>query len=161
MTRFRPVRLLLGLLLAVVAVRAQETRATISGTLTDPSGAAIAGAQVSLTNVETASRASALSNGLGQYRFLFLNPGKYRLTAEMTGFKTLVREGIELSTNQAATLDVTLQLGTQADTITVGAETPLLEAEKADRGGVVLTRNLADCPLSRGRRSCWRLCRRA
>ena len=161
MTRFRPVRLLLGLLLAVAAVRAQETRATISGTLTDPSGAAIAGAQVSLTNVETASRASSLSNGLGQYRFLFLNPGKYRLTAEMAGFKTLVREGIELSTNQAATLDVTLQLGTQADTITVGAEAPLLEAEKADRGGVVLTRNLADCPLSRGRRSCWRLCRRA
>ena len=147
MTRFRPVRLLLGLLLAVVAVRAQETRATISGTLTDPSGAAIAGAQVSLTNVETASRASALSNGLGQYRFLFLNPGKYRLTAEMTGFKTLVREGIELSTNQAATLDVTLQLGTQADTITVGAEAPLLEAEKADRGGVVLTRNLAELPI--------------
>ena len=147
MTRFRPVRLLLGLLLAVTAVRAQETRATISGTLTDPSGAAIAGAQVSLTNVETASRASALSNGLGQYRFLFLNPGKYRLTAEMTGFKTLVREGIELSTNQAATLDVTLQLGTQADTITVGAEAPLLEAEKADRGGVVLTRNLAELPI--------------
>src|SRR6185369_17358159 len=102
MTRFRRVRLLLGLLLAATAVRAQETRATISGTLTDPSGAAIAGAQVSLTNVETASHASSLSNGLGQYRFLFLNPGKYRLTAEMTGFKTLVREGIELSTNQAA-----------------------------------------------------------
>src|SRR5258705_272759 len=136
MTCFRLVRLLLGLLLAVTAVRAQETRATISGTLTDPSRAAIAGAQVSLTNVETANRSNTLSNGLGQYRFLFLNPGKYRLTAEMTGFKTLVREGIELSTNQAATLDVTLQLGTQAETVTVGAEAPLLEAEKADRGGV-------------------------
>ena len=65
----------------------------------------------------------------------------------MTGFHTLVREGIELNTNQAATLDLALQIGTQAETITVGAEAPLLEAEKADRGSVVLTRNLAELPI--------------
>jgi hypothetical protein len=149
MTRV-PRRTLLALLAAisvVPAIRAQETRATLSGTITDPSGAALTAAQVSLMNIETAARFTAETNTLGQYRFLFLNPGKYRLTAEMTGFRTLVREGIELSTNQAATLDVALQLGTQAETITVGAEAPLLEAEKADRGGVVLTRNLAELPM--------------
>lgn len=144
-------RHLLPLLLTCIAVtssiRAQETRATLSGTVTDTSGAAVAGAQVSLINVGTAIRFTAASNALGQYRFLFLNPGTYRLTAELSGFRTLVREGLELSTNQAATLDVALQLGAQAETITVGAEAPLLEAEKADRGGVVLTRNLAELPM--------------
>ena len=128
-------------------VYAQETRATLSGTIIDPSGSAVTGAHVSLINVETANRSAAETNQLGQYRFLFLNPGKYQLTVEMSGFRTLVREGIELNTNQAATLDLALQIGTQAETITVGAEAPLLEAEKADRGGVVLTRNLAELPI--------------
>ena len=76
-----------------------------------------------------------------------MNPGKYQLTVESSGFRKLVRDGIELNTNQAATLDVGLQVGTQAETITIGAEAPLLEAEKADRGGVVLTRNLAELPI--------------
>ena len=136
-----------GLLLAVTRRSSAGDRATISGTLTDPSGAAIAGRKSASPMWRRPAGPARLSNGLGQYRFLFLNPGKYRLTAEMSGFKTLVREGIELSTNQAATLDVPLQLGTQAETVTVGAEAPLLEAEKADRGGVVLTRNLAELPI--------------
>ena len=126
---------------------AQESRATLSGTITDPAGASIAGAKLNLTNVETGTPSTAESNQAGQYRFLFLNPGKYRLTAELSGFRTYVREGIELNTNQAATIDIALQLGTQAETITVGAEAPLLEAEKADRGGVVATRNLAELPI--------------
>ena len=137
MTCFRTSRLLLALLAAgsaITVVRAQETRATLSGAITDPSGAAVTGAHISVINVDTAARFTAESNALGLYRILFLNPGKYRLTVEMSGFRTLVREGIELSTNQAATLDVALQIGTQAETVTVGAEAPLLEAEKADRG---------------------------
>lgn len=124
-------------------VAAQESRATISGTITDPSGSAIAGARITAVNVDTAAPVTAETNSLGQYRLLFLNPGNYRVTAEMRGFRTYVREGIQLNTNQAATPDVTMQLGTQAETITVGAEAPLLEAEKADRGSVVQTRNLA------------------
>ena len=125
----------------------QESRATLTGTVTDPTGSSIAGAKLTLVNVDTAVAFKAETNPSGQYRFLFLNPGTYRLTVEMTGFRNYVREGIGLSTNQAATLDVALQLGTQAETITVGAEAPLLEAEKADRGGVVATRNLAELPI--------------
>src|SRR5512138_2311003 len=129
---------LLVLLLAVPisTLVAQESRATLSGTITDPSGSSIAGAKLSLVSVDTAATFTAETNALGLYRFLFLNPGKYRLTGEMSGFHTFIRDAIELSTNQAATLDITMQLGTQAETITVGAEAPLLEAEKADRGGV-------------------------
>jgi len=75
------------------------------------------------------------------------NPGPYRLSAEATGFRSLLRQGIQLTTNQAATLDLAMQLGSQAETITVTANTPLLEAEKADRGAVVETKALAELPI--------------
>jgi hypothetical protein len=134
-------------LLTLTPIAAQESRATLSGTITDPSGSAIVGARLNLVNIETSTASTVETNQAGQYRFLFLNPGRYRLTAEMSGFRTYVRDAFELSTNQAGTIDVVLQLGTQAETITVGAEAPLLEAEKADRGGVVATRNLAELPI--------------
>ncbi len=130
----------------VVPLKSQETRATLSGTITDQSGAAVANATLHLTNVDTAVAATTQSNQLGQYHFLFVNPGTYRLAAEMAGFRGFVREGIQLATNQAATLDVTLQLGNQAETITVASQAPLLEAEKADRGAVIETKALAELP---------------
>src|SRR5215217_4837699 len=96
--------------LSLTIVTAQESRATLSGTVIDPSGSSISGAKLTLVSVDTSTAFTAEASQAGQYRFLFLNPGKYRLTAEMTGFRTLVREGIELSTNQAATLDIRMQL---------------------------------------------------
>src|SRR5258708_5709307 len=89
--RFRAVVLAL---LCLIPAYAQEIRATLSGTIIDPSGAAIVGVKVSVVNVDTSAKSQAETNQLGQYRILFLHPGKYRLTAEMSGFKTLVREGI-------------------------------------------------------------------
>jgi hypothetical protein len=126
---------------------AQEARATLSGTITDPSGSSIIGAQVRITNLETGIVLSAQSNEVGQYRLLFINPGAYRLTVEMAGFRTFVREGIQLTLGQAATLDVPLQVGAQSETVTVAATAPLLEAEKADRGLVVDQRNLSELPV--------------
>jgi len=143
----RAVLLFAAALLLVVPVFAQETRATLSGTITDPSGSAVAGANLALINVETGVESKTASNQVGQYRFLFVNPGNYKLTAEMAGFRTFIREGIRLETSQAATLDVALQLGTQAETVTVGAEAPLIEAEKADRGMVVERQNVAELPI--------------
>lgn len=138
----------LTLLTAISAVtgRAQETRATLSGTVMDPTGAAIAAANVQLINVETGVEFRTQSNQAGQYRFLFLNPGSYRLTAETPGFRAFTRDGIVLSTGQAPTLDVQLQLGSQVEKVTVLGEVPLIEAEKADRGMVVSRTNLAELP---------------
>src|SRR5215831_2095157 len=95
----------------------QETRATLSGTITDPSGSAVTGANLVLVNVETGVENRTETNASGQYRFLFLNPGTYRLTAETAGFHKAVREGIVLSTGQAATLDLSMQLGSQAESV--------------------------------------------
>src|SRR4030081_2450823 len=126
---------------------AQEARAPISGTITDPSGSAMVGARVHITNLETGIALSAQSNEVGQYHLLFVNPGTYRLTVEMPGFRTFVREGILLTLGQAATLDVALQVGTQSETVTVAATAPLLVAEKADRGLVVDQKSLSELPI--------------
>jgi hypothetical protein len=139
-------RLLAPALLLAVSAFGQETRATLSGTITDPSSAAVAGASLQLLNVQTGVESKTESSQAGQYRFLFVNPGTYRLTVAVTGFRTMIRDGILLETGQAATLDVAPQLGTQAESVTVGAEAPLVEAEKADRGMVVERVNVSELP---------------
>lgn len=142
----RGIRLLMPALLLAVSAFGQETRATLSGTITDPSSAAVAGASLQLLNVQTGVESKTESSSAGQYRFLYVNPGSYRLTVAVTGFRTMIRDGILLETGQAATLDVALQLGTQAESVTVGAEAPLVEAEKADRGMVVERVNVSELP---------------
>jgi len=81
----------------------QETRATLSGTITDPTGSAVAAATVRMLNTQTGVEFKTDSSQVGQYRFLFLNPGTYRLTTEIQEFRTFTRDGILLATGQAAT----------------------------------------------------------
>src|SRR6202000_3025736 len=107
----------------------QETRATLSGTVTDSNQAVIAGVALQLTNVDTNETSAAQSNDVGQYHFFFLNPGNYKLTAEASGFQTLVRQGIKLSVSQEANIDLTLNVGSQSQTVTVAGNAPLLETE--------------------------------
>jgi carboxypeptidase family protein len=140
-------KLFVAVLALAIACLGQETRATLSGTVTDQSGAAVSGATLHLVNVDTSVEATTQSNPLGQYHFLFVNPGNYRLTAQMPGFRNFVREGIQLATTQAGTLDISLQLGNQSETVTVAAQAPLLEGEKADRGAVIETKALAELPI--------------
>ena len=80
----------INLLLAAPCL-AQEARATLSGTITDPSGSAIVGARVHITNLATGVALSAQSNEVGQYHLLFVNPGAYRLTVEMPGGKLTIQ----------------------------------------------------------------------
>src|ERR1044072_5039267 len=75
---------------------AQESRATLSGSVTAPSGSVIPGAEVSLTNSQTGVVFQARTNDAGQYRFLFLNPGTYRLMVQGAGFRSFVREDSRL-----------------------------------------------------------------
>ena len=130
------------LILVPLALVAQETRAILSGTISDASGAIVTDARIRLTNRDTAVAFDAVSNKSGQYRFLFLNPGKYRLSAEKAGFKGFVRDSIELNVGQSAVVDVALQVGQVSDSVTISGEAPLLDVEKADRGLVML---LGDC----------------
>jgi hypothetical protein len=126
----------------------QETRATLSGTVTDSNQAAIAGVTLQLTNVDTNTTSSTQSNDVGQYHFFFLNPGNYKLSAQAAGFQTLVRQGIQLNVSQEANIDLTLNVGSQSQTVTVAGSAPLLETEKADRGLVISQRNLSELPIT-------------
>ena len=82
--------------LFAAAARAQESRATLSGTVADPSGLVMPGTDVSIANSQTGVVFKTKTNDAGQYRFLFLNPGAYRLSAQSAGFRSFVRENIQL-----------------------------------------------------------------
>jgi hypothetical protein len=132
--------------LAPFSARAQEVRASLSGAVTDASGALMVGATVALQNEDTGVRFTAATNQAGKYNFLFLNPGSYTLRASMAGFRTFERSHIVLDINRAGEVDVALEVGNQAETLTVTSETPLLDTEKADRGTVFAAANLAELP---------------
>lgn len=120
----------------------------MSGIVSDTSGAVVTGATMRLTNVETGVILTATSNETGLYRFLFLHPGKYKLVATASGFKTFERDNIQLSVSEAGTLPVVLEVGAQTERITVSAEAPLVEAEKADRGMVIDNKKVVDIPIN-------------
>ncbi len=144
--RFFSLVLILGL--CALVSTAQETRATISGTVTDSSGAVAVGVGMKLTNTDTGASFTAETNAAGQYRFLFLNPGPYKLSASSTGFKSFERDNIVLHVSQAAGIDITLQVGAMSESVTVSSEAPLLEGEKVDRGVVIEQTRIVDLPLS-------------
>src|SRR5438067_1572112 len=104
-------RTLAGLMLMLTVGLAQEYRGTILGRITDPSGAAIAGASVEVRSVQTNAVFRASSNEAGNYQVPFLMPGEYTVRAEHTGFRKIERTGIRVLTNQAATVDIALEIG--------------------------------------------------
>ncbi len=143
---------LLGLVLGLSALAglalAQETRANLSGTVTDASGSIVPGATIQLTNIGTGVQLTANSNEAGLYRFLFLNPGTYKLVASIAGFKTFERDNIQLNVNESGTLPVVLEVGSQTDRITVSAEAALIESEKSDRGMLIDNKKVVDLPIN-------------
>ncbi|MEO8735001.1 MAG: TonB-dependent receptor [Edaphobacter sp.] len=149
MNRFFSTVIALSFTLAmfITPVRAQETRATLSGTVTDASGGVLPNATLQLNNVNTGTSTSATTNASGQYRFLFIDPGTYRLTVDASGFQKHVESGITLNVSQASTVDVRMTIGSQSQTVTVTSDEPLLETEKADRGVVLGARSLEELPI--------------
>ena len=103
--------LLLALISAPVSMWGQGTSATVSGFITDATGAKIPGALVSLTDVATGSVAKATTNGEGLYRVAGLPPGIYNATVSMQGFKTEVRQGLDLHLEDQVSLDYVLTIG--------------------------------------------------
>src|SRR5262245_58681878 len=114
-------RKLLLSLIALLAMKAaaQEFRATVSGGVTDSTGAAIEGAQVVATSVERNVPYPATTNVSGRYVIQFLLPGKYVVTVEKEGFKKYVRSDVSLLASDQRSLDVQLELGAVAESVTV------------------------------------------
>jgi hypothetical protein len=142
---------LLLLLVSMATVLAQESRGSLTGRVTDGTGAAIANAQVMVFSLATNTSTTATTNSEGTYVASYLLPGRYRVTVEAQGFKKLVREGIEIRIGDRAGLDLELEPGAVNDTVTItGDSTPLLDTVSASSGQVVDRRRIAELPLGEG-----------
>lgn len=127
---------------------AQGTTAQIVGRITDPSGSAIPGAAIKLTNVENGSLREAQTNESGSYTFPLLQPGNYRLTITKEGFRPVSRTGIALAVDQVVRIDQELELGTVTQEVVVTSAAPLLESETSAIGQVVDSSKIQSIPLN-------------
>src|SRR3989442_11360063 len=139
--------LVCGFFLSAIAV-AQVTSGTISGTVSDPTGAVVPGATVSLKSVEKGISRTVHTDEGGRYRASELALGRYEVTAEAAGFHTVIRSGITLTVGREAVVDFTLQVGTITDKITVTGEAPLAQTANATVPALVDERAMRELPLN-------------
>jgi hypothetical protein len=139
--------LLLSIAAMAASVHAQEVRATISGTISDPNGAVIPGAKVVVRNINTGSINDVTTNEAGLYVAPFIPIGRYQVTATAQGFKTAIRQDVELRVGDRIRLDFTLEIGGVTEQITITSETPLLETATASNGQVIDSAKVRDLPL--------------
>src|SRR6202795_1184430 len=132
-------------------VMGQAVNATLLGTVTDSSGAAVANVKVSITETNTGISHTSQSNDSGNYVFPDLPPGTYTVTAEQPGFKRASRAGVDLIVNSTERVDLALQPGDVNQTVTVEAETPILQTERADTGRKLETVLTENVPLGTNR----------
>ena len=130
-----------------IAVQAQ-TQGDITGLVTDSSGAVIPGANVTVTNKATAAARKVTTNSEGLYAFPSLPPGLYELKIERDGYKVSHVDNIRLEVQQAARLDVTMEVGQVDETVTVEGNTAVLNTENATLGTVVENRIVTELPLN-------------
>ena len=140
--------LLAALIWLPVQARAQvAVTATVSGFVTDPSGAVVPGATVTIVNKGTGLTRSAETSSTGSYVFPGLPVGDYEITVTKAGFRAYKQSGITLQVNQQLGVDVALQLGDVSQTVEVVAQATLLQTETSSLGQVVEQRRLEDLPL--------------
>ena len=145
----------LGLLCFGLPLYGQQATARIMGTVLDPSSATIAGAAVTVTSVATSQQRSTLTSSSGEYSIPFLPIGEYTVMVQAPGFQPKSLTGIVLQVDQEARFDVTLNLGSAADAITVQAESPLLVTDDSSVGQVIENKAIINMPLNG--RAFWQL----
>jgi len=142
---------LLGLcLLGNSRLHAQAVNGTIVGTVTDPSGATIANAQVTIVLNGQNTVYTSVTNESGNFTEPDLPPGTYAVTIVAPGFKKETRENITLDTNATSRVDVTMATGSATETITVTTAPPQIQTDRADISTTIEARQIADLPLSSG-----------
>src|SRR5579863_7191521 len=134
-------------LLCAVSLRAQVS-ASLSGTVTDPSGAVVSSAAVTAKNTDTGASRDATTDTAGRYQLFSLPLGQYEIHARKTGFTEQVRKGVRLVVGQEATVDLTLQVGQPNQQVTVNADAPPVGVTTADITGLVGEEQVKDLPLN-------------
>jgi len=138
-----------GLFVCVCAAMwAQFDTATVLGTLKDRSGAVVPGAKVTLTNLETGISNAVESDESGNYQFLQVRVGRYRLSAEKAGFSTAVAEEFAVNVGARQRVDLDLAVGQVTETVSVTAAVQLVESENSQRGQIVKQEAIVELPLN-------------
>src|SRR6202522_1761483 len=132
------------------ALFGQAVNATLLGTITDSSGATVAGAKVTATEVATGLIHQSVTNESGNFTFPDMEPGTYSVTAEAKGFKKETHENIDLPTNTSTRVDFSLATGSMSETVEVTTAPPMLQTDRADISTNIEQRQIADLPLSSG-----------
>ena len=127
---------------------AQEFRGTISGTVTDATGAAIPGANVTVRETRTGSVSTTKSDSAGEYVAPFLLPGTYQITISLAGFQQVQRGNITLQSQEHPIINLTLPVGEASQTITVTSDVPLVDQANASVGQVISTESVEELPLN-------------
>jgi carboxypeptidase family protein/TonB-dependent receptor-like protein len=138
---------LLAILCFATVAGAQETGGTISGTITDAQQGFLPGVTVTLVNEATNASLQTVTNERGAYVLPFVPIGRYTITATLDGFSTASRTNIELRVADRLRFDLTLQVGTRSEVVTISAESPLLDTNTASRGQVISRDQVQDLPL--------------
>src|SRR5687767_4085332 len=129
---------------------AQVLYGSIVGNVTDAGGGRVPGATVVVSHSETGASHEAVSDSDGAYRFSTLQPGPYKMTVKLTGFRTFSRE-IPVTPNNVTRVDAALQVGQLSETVTVAAETPLLQTDRAEVRAELKARELVNLPVALNR----------
>ncbi len=126
----------------------QSTYGTVDGTVVDSSGAVVPGAEVTLTNTGTQEKHTQPTGNEGEYKFVNVIPGEYRLDITKSGFKHFARTNVVVQVQQETHIEATLPVGQVAETVEVTSETPLLQVETSSLGQVVEERKANELPLN-------------
>jgi hypothetical protein len=149
--RMRSVLLMLGsvaMLCVLAATGRAQTSGEITGLVNDSSGAAVVGANVTVTNKATGATRKIMTNSEGLYTFPSLLPGIYELRVEQSGFKTAHLDNIRLEVQQTARLDVTMEVGQVSETVAITTNSALLNTENTTIGTVIENKIVTELPLN-------------
>src|SRR5262249_48087268 len=139
--------LMLAIVLTAHLAEAQTTTAAVLGTVTDTQKAVLPGVTVTARNVETGSEAREVTDGHGRFRLAGLRPGIYNIRAEIGGFSTREKKGIQLFLGQEATIDFEVAVAGVQETVTVTTAAPVVEVTKSEVSNVIDKKQIDALPL--------------
>src|SRR5579864_20941 len=145
--RFGLCLLLVAMALPIALLAQTASTGAVAGTITDQSGAGVAGATVRLTNAATGEVHEVASRQNGNYLAPLLAPGGYQVEVSKSGFKTIVRTGIQVLVTETQTVDVVIQVGEVSERVVIRAEADILQTEGAALGNVTDEKMVEGLPL--------------
>ena len=142
-----PLRLATLAIAFAAALASQGINSSVVGTVTDQTGAVVPGVSITVTNVNTGVKSSAVTDGTGNYRVPHLQPGQYQVEASAPGFKRFARQNVTLEIDRELRIDVGLEAGQVTESVNVMAEAPLVQTETGALSTVVENRQVTNLPL--------------